>query len=76
MASEPLSAMLLIGLGYDTLSVAPPALPLIKWLVRNVPAEVCRVAASKALAAATAPEINAILRDAVQGHVDKRLLDL
>jgi phosphotransferase system enzyme I (PtsI) len=31
MASEPLSAFLLIGLGYETLSVAPPALPLIKW---------------------------------------------
>src|SRR6267378_2064561 len=27
MASEPLSAFLLIGLGYQTLSVAPPALP-------------------------------------------------
>jgi phosphotransferase system enzyme I (PtsI) len=76
MASEPLSALLLIGLGYDTLSVAPPALPLIRWLVRNVPAQVCREAATRALVAETATEITSILRDAVQGHVDKRLLDL
>lgn len=75
MASEPLSAVLLIGLGYDTLSVAPPALPLIKWLVRNVPAKVCRGAAERALEAGTAAQITAILRHAVQGYVDKRLLD-
>ena len=37
MASEPLSAVLLMGLGYRTLSVAPPALPLVKWVVRTVP---------------------------------------
>ena len=35
MASEPLSAVLLIGLGYDRLSVSPPALPLVKWVVRT-----------------------------------------
>lgn len=76
MASEPLSALLLIGLGYDTLSVAPPALPLIKWLVRNVPAGVCQEAAAKSVEASTAVEITTILRHAVQGYVDKRLLDL
>jgi len=76
MASEPLSALLLIGLGYDTLSVAPPALPLIKWLVRNVPAHICYGAAARALEAGNAREVTSILRDAAQGYVDKRLLDL
>ncbi|MFN0177294.1 MAG: phosphoenolpyruvate--protein phosphotransferase [Gemmatimonadales bacterium] len=75
MASEPLSAMLLIGLGYDTLSVSPPALPLIKWLVRRVPAAVCREAAERALEAESAVAVTAILREAVQGHVDKRLIE-
>ena len=37
MASEPLSAVLLLGLGYDRLSVSPPALPLVKWVIRTVP---------------------------------------
>src|SRR5204863_5466054 len=31
MASEPLSAFLLLGLRYETLSGPPPALPLVKW---------------------------------------------
>jgi phosphotransferase system enzyme I (PtsI) len=75
MASEPLSAMLLIGLGYDTLSVSPPALPLIKWLVRRVPAAVCREAAERALEAESAVVVTAILREAVQGYVDKRLIE-
>src|SRR5206468_2407414 len=39
MASDPLSAFLLIGLGYETLSVAPPSLPRIRWLVRQVSRE-------------------------------------
>jgi len=35
MASEPLSHSFARA-RYDTLSVAPPALPLIKWLIRQV----------------------------------------
>ncbi len=76
MASEPLGAILLIGLGYDTLSVAAPSLPLIKWLVRKVPAAICQEAAAKALASATAGEAGSILRAAAQGYVDKRLLGM
>ncbi|MGE0441053.1 MAG: phosphoenolpyruvate--protein phosphotransferase [Gemmatimonadales bacterium] len=74
MASEPLGALLLLGLGYESLSVAPPTLPRVKWLVRKVPMTVCREAARAALDAATATEVQALLREAVQGFVDKRLL--
>src|SRR5437016_2146776 len=49
MASEPLSAFLLIGLGYETLSVAPAALPRVKWTVRQVSAARARAAADQAL---------------------------
>lgn len=76
MASEPLGAILLIGLGYDTLSVASPSLPLIKWLVRKVPGAACLEAAAEALRAATAGEVETILRTAVQRYVDKRLLGM
>jgi phosphotransferase system enzyme I (PtsI) len=75
MASEPLSALLLIGLGFATLSVAPPSLPLIKWLVRKVPLQACREAARAALDAATADPIPGIVRQAVQGYIDLRLVD-
>ncbi len=75
MASEPLSAFLLIGLGYDTLSVAPPALPLVKWMVRRVSAARARSAAESALAARTADTVLELLRPALAEAVDLKLLD-
>ncbi|HZH79771.1 MAG TPA: phosphoenolpyruvate--protein phosphotransferase [Gemmatimonadales bacterium] len=75
MASEPLSAFLLIGLGYETFSVAPPALPLVKWTVRQVSAARARAAAEQALAARTADDVLDLLRLALAEAVDLKLLD-
>jgi phosphoenolpyruvate-protein phosphotransferase (PTS system enzyme I) len=75
MASEALSAVLLIGLGYERLSVSPPALPLVKWVVRTVPEEAARHAAQVALASASAEEVSAALRETVGEYIDVRLLD-
>ena len=75
MASEPLSAFLLIGLGYETFSVAPPALPLVKWTVRHVSAARARAAAEQALAARTADDVLDVLRLALAEAVDLKLLD-
>src|SRR5215210_3392850 len=58
MASEPLSAALLIGLGYERLSVSPPALPLVKWVIRTIPEEAAQRAAAGSLAAASAAEVS------------------
>src|SRR5690606_12350401 len=75
MASEPLDALLLIGLGYRRLSVSPPALPLIKWLVRAVPAAEAERAAAEALDARFASGVLEPLRDVAGRHADLRLLD-
>jgi phosphoenolpyruvate-protein kinase (PTS system EI component) len=75
MASEPLSAVLLLGLGYECLSVSPPALPLVKWVIRSIPDEAARRAAEAALAAVSANDVSAALREAVGGYIDVRLLD-
>ncbi|HXG97058.1 MAG TPA: phosphoenolpyruvate--protein phosphotransferase [Gemmatimonadales bacterium] len=75
MASEPLSAFLLLGLGYDTLSVGPPALPFIKWLIRQVTTAQARAAADAALAARSAALALDILRFALAEAVDLTLLD-
>ena len=75
MASEALSAVLLIGLGYERLSVSPPALPLVKWVVRTVPDDAARHAAKAALGAASAEEVSAALRKTVGEFIDVRLLD-
>ncbi len=75
MASEPLSAFLLLGLGYDTLSVAPPALSIIKWLIRQVTTAQTRAAADAALAARSAELALDILRFALAEVVDLDFLD-
>ncbi|HUK21018.1 MAG TPA: phosphoenolpyruvate--protein phosphotransferase [Gemmatimonadales bacterium] len=75
MASEPLLAFLLLGLGYQTLSIAPPALPLIKWIVRQVSEARARTAAAAALDARTADDVLDILRLALAEAIDLKLLD-
>jgi signal transduction protein with GAF and PtsI domain len=75
MASEPLLAFLLIGLGFETLSVSPPALPLIKWTVRQVSALQARAAANAALDARSADDVLDTLRLALADAVDVKLLD-
>jgi phosphotransferase system enzyme I (PtsI) len=75
MASEPLSAVLLLGLGYDRLSVSPPALPLVKWVVRTVPDPACVRAAESALTAASASDVAESIRSVVGEYIDVRLLD-
>ncbi|HET9041396.1 MAG TPA: phosphoenolpyruvate--protein phosphotransferase [Gemmatimonadales bacterium] len=75
MASEPLSAVLLLGLGYERLSVSPPALPLVKWVVRTVPEPAAARAAESALAAASAEDVTEALRSVVGEYIDVRLLD-
>jgi phosphoenolpyruvate-protein phosphotransferase (PTS system enzyme I) len=75
MASEALSAVLLIGLGYDRLSVSPPALPLVRWVVRTVPEEAAQAAAAEALAASDPDDVSEALRRVVGEFIDVRLLD-
>lgn len=75
MASDPFSALLLIGLGFDTLSVAAPTLPLVRWLVRKVPYATCREAAGAALVAPSGEAVAEVLRQALAAHVDIRLFD-
>jgi phosphotransferase system enzyme I (PtsI) len=54
MASQPLMAFALIGLGVRQLSVAPRSVPLVKRIVRGISAELAEEAATAALAAPTA----------------------
>lgn len=75
MASEPVFAVLLMGLGFTNLSVAPPALPLLKWLVRLVPASAAREAADASLLADGPDEVREILRTTLGRFVDLRLID-
>jgi signal transduction protein with GAF and PtsI domain len=50
MASQPVMAFALIGLGVRQLSVAPRAVPLVKHIVRGISVELAAEAAAAALA--------------------------
>ena len=74
MASDPVSAFLLIGLGYRVLSVSPPSLSLVRWLIRQIEADGAAVAAEAALLASTTTEVEAILEQGLAAYVDLQLL--
>jgi phosphoenolpyruvate-protein phosphotransferase (PTS system enzyme I) len=67
MASQPLMAFALIGLGVRQLSVAPRSVPLVKRIVRGISVAAAEEAASAALAAATAAEAEGALRRRLAG---------
>ncbi len=61
MASDPATAVLLLGMGYDSLSVAPQFLPEVKYAVRRISAEESRGYAQQALAQETSKGVRAVL---------------
>jgi phosphotransferase system enzyme I (PtsI) len=62
MASEPVMAFALIGLGLRQLSVAPRSVPRVKKIVRTIHAAGAASAAKEALGAASAAVAEAGLR--------------
>jgi phosphotransferase system enzyme I (PtsI) len=75
MASDPLAVVLLLGMGYDRLSVAPPALPLVKWVIRHLPRSAAAEAVAKALEAEDTGAVESVLREVLGRHLDLRLVD-
>jgi phosphoenolpyruvate-protein phosphotransferase (PTS system enzyme I) len=67
MASQPLMAVALIGLGVRQLSVAPRSVPLVKRIVRSLSVAGAEEAANAALGAATAAEAEVELRRRLTG---------
>jgi phosphotransferase system enzyme I (PtsI) len=62
MASQPLMAFALIGLGVRELSVGPRSVPLVKRIVRGISVEIAEEAAMAAIEARTAADAEAELR--------------
>ncbi len=63
MASQPIMAFALIGLGVRQLSVAARSVPLVKRILRGVSARIAAEAANAALATGTAREAERELRN-------------
>jgi phosphotransferase system enzyme I (PtsI) len=74
MASEPIMAFALLGLGIRSLSVSPIGLARVKLIVCGMRASVAKEAADAAMNASTAAESEKILRDRLIAEVDSELL--
>jgi phosphotransferase system enzyme I (PtsI) len=65
LAGEPLAAPILIGLGLDEFSMAPPMVPLIKALIRTLDSREMKTLASEALDQETVEDVRALVRQRV-----------
>jgi phosphotransferase system enzyme I (PtsI) len=65
MAGQPLPAVLLVGLGFRSLSMAPSAIPRVKEALRSIRAAEARALAERCLALRTSEEIEALMRSAL-----------
>ncbi len=67
MAGDLLAVPLLVGLGFDELSMTPSRIPAVKGLIRRLSLHGCRKLAEQALVRETAEEVEDLVRDAVSG---------
>ena len=70
LASNPLGAFLLIGLGVQSLSVGTSSLAEIKKVIRSIHQERSREAVARALEASTADEVVEVLTGALREDVE------
>lgn len=75
MASHPLGAFLLVGLGYTTLSVTPPAIPLVRAIVQQISAAGARDLVAEALGARSAAEVKRLTKNRILEFVEPSLLE-
>jgi phosphoenolpyruvate-protein kinase (PTS system EI component) len=68
LASDPLAAPLLVGLGVDELSAVPSIIPELKARLRGLHLEDCRALAARALDAPSAAAVRALALDAAGGN--------
>jgi len=64
IATDASAVPLLIGLGVDELSVSLPAIPAVKAQIRTLSMFACRKLAESALAAESADDVRALVRNA------------
>jgi phosphotransferase system enzyme I (PtsI) len=60
MAGDPVLAPLLLGLGVDSLSMTPPLIPAVRYIVRAMSMKEARALAKAALDMSSAKEIQAL----------------
>ena len=64
MAGDPLVALMLLGMGYDEVSVAPQFVPEVKFAVRNTTLERATALADEVRKQRSANDVRAVLDEA------------
>jgi len=75
MAADPIICPLLVGLGIDEISVTPPAVPVIKDIIRNITLRQAREVAGRAMEAKSAVEVLEQCRNLIR-QVAPEILEL
>jgi phosphotransferase system enzyme I (PtsP) len=73
MASDPLATLLLVGMGFDELSLSPLFIPVVRKLIREVDYQTARLIARETLQMASVQEIKGYL---VERYRDLGLINL
>ncbi len=68
MAGDPLYSLLLVGLGFDELSMTPASIPLVKRMIRSVTYRQAADLAQQLFGCATAPEVERLLRNEMRSR--------
>jgi phosphotransferase system enzyme I (PtsP) len=66
MAADPGAAVLLLGMGVDSLSAGTVSVPRVKWAIRSFTHAEARTLAQQALELGTAREVRRSLNDALR----------
>ncbi len=74
MASDPRAALLLVGMGYRVLSISPPELPLVRWLLRKFNGDTAQSVATEVVKVATTGRVIELLEEGIADLVDVDLL--
>lgn len=73
MAADPLCAAVSMGLGFDSLSMPPNAIPQVKWALRRFPIWDAKALVEDCLQKTTSDQIEALAREALAARVPEIL---
>jgi phosphotransferase system enzyme I (PtsI) len=68
MAGEPSCLPILLGLGFDELSMSPPSIPRVKEILRRCSLVEARELVARAMELRTAEQVDAFLRGEISAH--------
>jgi len=69
LASNPLAVPILIGLGINELSVSPTSIPIIKWIIQNIPLEGSKRLAKEVLTLENGQEVREKVREFLKEYL-------